>query len=123
MHKSKLPSLISLPKHYLKAYDLATPLIAGLYLGFPIPSSIQDWTSTPTKHKSVQDTPDIVQHHIDKELQAGHIEGSFIDKPFYNFIFSQLGLVPKKVTNHFCLIHDLFFPRLPQDNLRCVKDN
>ena len=113
IHQSTLPNPISLPKlkHYLQNYDFAVSLIAGFSLGFTIPSSIQDQTSTPANHKSVQDNADIIQHHIDKALQAGRIEGPFLIKPFYNFISSPLGLVPRKATGQFCLIHDPSFPK------------
>ena len=44
---------------------------------------------------------------IDKELALGQIAGPFEQPPFTNFTVSPLGMVPKKESNKYRMIHDL----------------
>jgi hypothetical protein len=45
-------------------------------------------------------------------LVARRVAGPFDAPPFDNFVVSPLGLVPKKESNKFRLIHDLSYPKL-----------
>jgi hypothetical protein len=93
--------------------EKSTILVQGFWQGFKIPSSI---TSDPpkgvyTNHKSARENPTVVDKKLDKELQAGRIDGPFKCRPFKDLIISPLGLVPKKEPGQFRLIHDLSFPK------------
>ena len=62
-------------------------------------------------HKSAEKHPIQVQEKLNKELQKGHIQGPFRHPPFSPFIISPIGLVPKKDSGKFRLIHDLSYPK------------
>ena len=61
--------------------------------------------------KSANSHPEIVREKIDKEVQAGRVEGPFDRPPFLQFRVSPLGLVPKKEPGEFRLIHHLSYPQ------------
>ena len=99
---------------YLIGYDrqLSDTLITGFSIGFRIPSSIENtFTSTYQNHKSALQNPLAVSQKIHKELKLGRIAGPFQSHPIPDLIISPLGLVPKKASNEFRLIHDLSFPK------------
>ena len=54
---------------------------------------------------------------IHKELSLGRIPGPFKSLPFDNFVISPLGLVPKKETGKYRIIHDLSFSKSDYVNL------
>ena len=99
----------------LQGYDtnITNTLVTGFTDGFRIPSTI---TSHPHKHnfenhKSVRDNQGIVQRKLSKEKAKHRIAGPFTSNPFPNMVYSTLGLVPKKESGEFRLIHDLSFPK------------
>jgi hypothetical protein len=98
---------------YLKDYDprLAKYLTDGFISGFRIHSSTSPRSSVPSNHPSAFQRPSIVFSKLTKELQSGRISGPYLSIPFPNLICSPLGLVPKKTSNEFRLIHNLSFPR------------
>jgi len=61
--------------------------------------------------KSAIENPAVVQEKVDKEIDAGRVEGPFLAPPFKNFRVSPLGIVPKKAQGEFRLIHHLSYPR------------
>ena len=99
----------------LQGYDtnITKTLVTGFTDGFRIPSTI---TSDPPKHhienhKSVTDNQGIVQLKLSKEKAKHRIAGPFPSDPFPDMVYSPLGLVPKKTSGEFRLIHDLSFPK------------
>jgi hypothetical protein len=54
--------------------------------------------------------PDIVSLKLNKEVEAGRMGGPFDEPPFPRFRVSPVGLVQKKESNDFRLIHHLSFP-------------
>jgi hypothetical protein len=60
--------------------------------------------------KSASNNPEIVQEKLNKEISEGRMAGPFSRKPFPNLIVSPIGLVPKKATGEFRLIHHLSYP-------------
>ena len=60
--------------------------------------------------KSTDEHPQVVQDYIDKELQAGRIEGPFLQPPFPKYQMSPVGVVPKKASGEFSIIHNLSYP-------------
>ena len=48
---------------------------------------------------------------MQKELAKGNIAGPFCQPPFSPFIISPIGLVPKKDSGKFRMIHDLSYPK------------
>ena len=99
---------------YLQGYDqhLRNKLYQGFLYGFPIFSSYRNnIVPSYTNHRSALDNPIVVQSKIDKELCLGRIAGPFNSPPLPSMIISPLGLVPKKASAEWRLIHDLSFPK------------
>ena len=99
----------------LKGFDADKKkmLVEGFTRGFTIPSSLE---ANPAKfgytnHKTIFNNLTVAQSKINKELELGRIAGPFDSPPFRNFIVSPLGLVPKKNSGEYRLIHDLSFPK------------
>ena len=89
----------------------------GLEYGFRIHSSISSLPSTSyTNHKSARQNQSTVSHKLAIEMKFGRIAGPFPHPPLPGFISSPLGLVPKKGSSEFRLIHDLSFPRCDSVN-------
>ena len=57
------------------------------------------------------------------ELHLNRISGPYSFKPFDNFIYSPLGLVPKKTPVEFKIIHDLSFPEFSLVNEHIPREN
>ena len=83
----------------------------GFKLGFSLhyEGPIQSYDSKNLK--PALENSDIVQQKIQKEIEAGRVEGPFESPPFDNFRVSPLGLVSKKEPGEFRLIHHLSYPR------------
>ena len=60
--------------------------------------------------KSTDEHPQVVQDYIDKELQADRIEGPFLQPPFPKYQMSSVGVVPKKASGEFRIVHNLSYP-------------
>ena len=113
-------------KFLLQGYDtnITKTLVTGFTDGFRIPSTI---TSDPPKHhienhKSVRDNQGIVQRKLSKENAKHRIAGPFSTDPFTNMVYSPLGLVPKKKSGEFRLIHDLSFPKTNSVNSHILHE-
>lgn len=111
-----LPTPVKVNKLHrlLAGYDstLKGHLVSGFTYGFRINSSIlKQGTGIPKNHKSARDNKDIVSSKLEKEISLGRVKGPFSKIPFSNFISSPLGLVPKKETGQYRLIHDLSYPK------------
>ena len=97
---------------YLQGYDstLTTYLTQGFSSGFRLFSTlITPPVSSYTNHPSVSNNPVQVSDKLSKELSLDRIAGPFSKPPFPNFVTSPLGLVPKKNSLDFRLVHDLSF--------------
>ncbi|CAG2196116.1 unnamed protein product [Mytilus edulis] len=87
-------------------------LIQGFTFGFKINSLLDKKVDKfPSNHKSARENPDAVNLKLNKEIMKGRIKGPFDEPPFDKFICSPLGLIPKKESGSFRLIHDLSFPK------------
>jgi hypothetical protein len=64
-----------------------------------------------TNHKSVATNPEIVSAKLAKEIALNRMAGPFHQPPLNNMVVSPIGLVPKKDSGEFRLIHDLSFPK------------
>ena len=64
-----------------------------------------------SNHQSATLNPDVLNSMVQTELKAQRVAGPFDVPPFPNFVVSPLGLVPKKETGKFHLIHNLSFPK------------
>ena len=98
---------------FLKGYNraLIDKLYNGFTHGFLIPSSYANSTpSSYTNHTSALIHAPAVVAKINKELLLGRIAGPFTSPPLPGLIISPLGLVPKKSSTEWRLIHDLSFP-------------
>ena len=90
--------------------DLVMFLCQGFQRGFKV-----GFVGTPLSKyvhnlKSTDEHPQVVQDYIDKELQAGRIEGPFLQPPFPKYQMSPVGVVPKKASGEFRIIHNLSYP-------------
>ena len=110
----------------LQGYDtnITKTLVTGFTEGFRIPSTI---ISDPPNHhiedhKTVRDNQGIVQRKLSKEKAKHRIAGPFTSDPFPNMVYSPLGLVPKKESGKFRLIHDLSFPKTNSVNTHILPE-
>ncbi len=60
--------------------------------------------------KSALQNPQVVQEKLNKEILAGRVAGPFDNPPMENLRISPIGLVPKKSSGDFRLIHHLSYP-------------
>jgi hypothetical protein len=99
-------------KAFLAGYDKQSTefLIKGFYQGFKIPYTGKECQIISSNHKSVRENVTILQQKIEKEITAGRVEGPFQKPPSDNFRVSPLGLIPKKTSGEFRVIHDLSHP-------------
>jgi hypothetical protein len=67
-------------------------------------------TEAPNLKSAVQQ-PVIVNEKLEKEINANRIAGPFPTSPFPNLRVSPIGIVPKKQTGKFRLIHHLSYPQ------------
>ena len=86
-------------------------ILDGFRNGFSLQYS-GPYVATDTKNlKSAYELPNIVQEKIDKEVIEGRVAGPFPERPFDNLRISPIGLVPKKTSGEYRLIHHLSYPR------------
>ena len=99
--------------HLLKGYNETKSrfLYLGLMFGFKLHYKGQCISKYSQNHKSAEDRPHEVLSKLHKEIQKGHIAGPFCQPPFSPFIISPIGLVPKKDSGKFRMIHDLSYPK------------
>ena len=86
-------------------------LYLGLMHGFKLHYRGPRISKCFNNHKSALNRPNEVENKLQNEVQKGHIEGPFYLPPFDPFIISPIGLVPKKETGKFRMIHDLSYPK------------
>ncbi|OCT65687.1 hypothetical protein XELAEV_18041925mg, partial [Xenopus laevis] len=107
------PVILSAMLPYLKVYpnqQKATILESGFSEGFIIPTDNTKWSPVVVDNlKSAKKYPEIVREKLFKELSYSRIAGPFEDIPLFNMRISPLGVVPKKETGSFRLIHHLSF--------------
>lgn len=98
---------------YLNNYSQSKTnyLIQGFTHGFRIPYTGERRFTPSTNHPSVLLNKMIVDEKINSELDNKRILGPFVQPPYNNLICSPLGLVPKKDTGDYRLIHDLSWPK------------
>ena len=85
-------------------------LIAGFRFGFSIDYVGHRSNFVSKNLLSATTNPKAVGEKLAKQIQLGRIVGPFDVQPFPVFHVSPLGLIPKKVTGRFRLIHHLSFP-------------
>ena len=102
-------------KRYLAGYNvlLQNTLTDGFTKGFRIASSMQhpSVSNKYSNHPSAVLHSDVVSAKLHDEMAMNRIAGPFDIPTPANCIFSPLGVVPKKSSGEFRLIHDLSFPR------------
>ena len=105
----KVPVLMD----FLKGYCVhrCRFLYLGLTYGFKLHYHGPKISNFSKNHKSALLKPDEVLKKLQKEKAKKHIEGPFDSPPFDPFIVSPIGLVPKKETGKFRMIHDLSYPK------------
>lgn len=98
---------------FLVDYDPAKKryLEEGFSHGFSLLFKGAPFSSFSANHSSALQNPHVLFNMIQEELSLGRIAGPFSTPPADPFVVSPLGLVPKKDTGKFRVIHDLSFPR------------
>ena len=99
--------------HFLKGYNETKRrfLFLGLMFGFKLHYRGPFTSKYSDNHKSALARPNEVLEKLQKEHKKGHIEGPFSKPPFEPFIISPIGLVPKKDSGKYRMIHDLSHPK------------
>ncbi|XP_075208025.1 uncharacterized protein LOC142312921 [Anomaloglossus baeobatrachus] len=82
----------------------------GFSVGFKIPSVVVPGEIGLKNLQSTRLHGEIVSEKLRKEVELGRMAGPFDAPPLPDFVVSTLGLVPKKETNKFRLIHHLSYP-------------
>ena len=110
---------------YLRGYARRerNHLIRGFSVGFRIPSTITCDTHVPghVNHLSAIDHHHFVTTKFAQEVAAGRIAGPFTHPSPVGVVLSPLGVVPKKVSGQFRLIHDISFPKDNSVNSHIAK--
>jgi hypothetical protein len=123
----QLPSPVNVNRLrvFLSGYtNSPVDLVSGFQHGFRIPSSI---VANPdkgdyTNHSSALLNPVAVSIKLEKEIMLGRISGPYPSPPFSDMIISPLGMVPKKNSTEYRLIHDLSFPPTNSVNSNIAKE-
>ena len=99
---------------YLHGYEQtkAKFLYLGLTYGFSLHYKGPLVSRFSENHSSSKNRPEVVRTKLEKEIVKGKIAGPYDKPPFKPFVVSPIGLVPKRDTGKFRLIHDLSFPKL-----------
>ena len=99
--------------HYLQGYHEVKRrfLYLGLNYGFKLHYHGPKISKYHENHKSATTQPTEVARKLQKEIEKGRIEGPFSTPPFDPFIISPIGIVPKKDSGKFRMIHDLSYPK------------
>lgn len=96
----------------LEGYDKEKKehLVNGFKNGFKIGYQGSRCFRSSANLKSASEQTDEVDKKINKEVEAGRVAGPFPSTPFKNLQISPIGIVPKKDSGAFRLIHHLSFP-------------
>ncbi|XP_077111884.1 uncharacterized protein LOC143767433 [Ranitomeya variabilis] len=89
----------------------AAQLRFGFSYGFFIPFNWSPEPQSATNLQSAKDLPDVLAAKLDKEIRLGRFRGPFNFPPFPNLRVSPLGIVPKKESGKYRLIHHLSYPK------------
>ena len=113
LHDIVSPINVSALSHFLSGYTQSEIqyLTDGFNNGFSLKFTGTPFSSVSSNHPSARDNPDILAELIAKELAMGRIAGPFSTPPLKPYVISPLGLVPKKQSGNFRVIHDLSFPK------------
>ena len=102
---------------FLQDYDpiLKFQLVHGLRYGFDVGHrGILLNNLDVGNMTSCFENPEVVNEHLQSEIEAGRIAGPFDEPPFQNFQINRIGLVKKKEKNKFRMIYDLSHPKKTQ---------
>ena len=85
-------------------------ILQGFKYGFKLHYSGPRGPTESNNLKSAKHRPDVVRQKIKKELDANRVGGPYKVRPIPNLRISPIGLVEKKNSNDFRLIHHLSYP-------------
>lgn len=95
----------------LQGHPDAIFLQQGFKEGFHIPHVDLQLLLSIRNHALVRSHATFLREYIQEELLAGRIVGPFRGPPSPTFISSPLGVIPKKESGAFHVIHDLSYPK------------
>lgn len=112
------PVLISNLLPFLKGYipKEVSFLLDGFTNGFSLRFKGAPFSAQSANHPSANQNPSALAEIIQEELKTKRIAGPFDTPPFFPFVCSPLGLVPKREHGKFRMIHDLSFPKTSSVN-------
>jgi hypothetical protein len=123
---SGLPTPIKIDRlaFWLEGYDesLKQFLLDGFSSGFKLVFKGVPNNVVTRNLKSVINHEEIVDRHIEKEIEAGRFVGLFTTPPFQSFQCSPIGIVEKKVPGEFRMIHHLSYPEGKSINCGIPED-
>ena len=124
---SNLPTPVDVNRleSYLEGYEenLKSYLVDGFKNGFKLCYQGPLLTRISKNHKSAIQNSGMTEQMLKKELEKGRIAGPFQCIPFEHFISSPIGLIPKKETNKYRMIHDLSYPHSEGVNVFISKED
>jgi hypothetical protein len=85
-------------------------LVKGFSFGFHIPYQGPRNFRSCKNLPSINSKEKILRSKLEQELKTKRIAGPFVHPPFPNLQVSPIGLVPKKNSGEFRLIHHLSYP-------------
>lgn len=102
---------------WLSGYDKdeANFLVSGFDKGFSVGYMGPHRERTSHNLKSCEDFPEVVKQKIAKEVEQNRIAGPFVTPPLPCLQISPIGVVPKKESGSYRLIHHLSYP--PGDSI------
>lgn len=119
--------------HLLLGYDndVTLKLLRGFTEGFSLGSTSVMPARLCINHPSVAIHAKFVLSKISSDVSKGRVKGPYSKPPLNNFVSSPLGVVPKKNTDSFRIIHDLSYPKhamhvnatIPRENSTVSLDN
>ena len=90
--------------------EFVSTLITNLREGFRVGYFGPEFSVECPNLKSVEEHPDVMAAHLEKEVKIGHISGPYLTPPFPNFRCNPLGVVPKKTPGKWRSILHLSYP-------------
>ncbi|XP_069595134.1 uncharacterized protein [Ranitomeya imitator] len=89
----------------------AGQLRSGFSYGFFIPFNWSPEPQSAPNLQSARELPNVLAEKLGKEIRLGRFRGPFNFPPFPNLRVSPLGIVPKKESGKYRLIHHLSYPK------------
>ena len=98
-------------EQFINGYEFDSYQVSGFVNGFRLGYEGPRRFRLSPNLTCAKDFPDIISNSISREVQLGRVKGPFLSPPFPNLQVSPIGVVPKKASGEFRMIHHLSYPR------------